>query len=75
MFFNLPGVALRNIRRALKPGGELTYVRRRRRREDNSWIDDAEMVVKDIEPVVSMFTTLIRCIAGPDRLRWPAPIW
>ena len=34
MFFNLPGAALRNMRRALKPGGELTMIVWRRR-EDN----------------------------------------
>jgi ubiquinone/menaquinone biosynthesis C-methylase UbiE len=34
MFFNLPGLALRNIRRALRPGAELAMIVWRRR-EDN----------------------------------------
>src|SRR6185503_16427492 len=37
MFFNMPGAAMRNIRRSLAPGGELTMIVWRRR-EANAWI-------------------------------------
>ena len=40
MFFNLPGAAIRNIRRALKPGGSLTQIVWRKR-EDNPWLHEA----------------------------------
>ena len=65
MFFNLPGVALRNIRRALKPGGDLAMIVWRKR-EDNAWIHDAELVVKEIVPVVSHDKTdQVHCGPGP----------
>ena len=51
MFFYLPGLALRNIRRALAPGGELTMIVWRKR-EDNPWVHEAERRVKQIVPVV-----------------------
>ena len=62
MFFALPGAALRNIRRALAPGGELTMIVWRRR-EDNAWLHEAERRVKTILPVVSTERP-IRCTAG-----------
>ena len=65
MFFNLPGVALRNIRRALTPGGDLAMIVWRKR-EDNAWIHDAELVVKEIVPVVSHDKTdQVHCGPGP----------
>jgi len=65
MFFNLPGVALRNIRRALRPGGELTMIVWRRR-EDNPWVHEAELCVREIVPVVSHEETdQIHCGPGP----------
>lgn len=65
MFFNLPGAALRNIRRALKPGGELTMIVWRKR-EDNPWIHEAELLVKEIVPVVSHDETdQVHCGPGP----------
>ena len=65
MFFNLPGAALRNIRRALKPGGEFTMVVWRRR-EDNAWIYDAEVLAKEMIPVVSHEDTeQVHCGPGP----------
>ena len=65
MFFNLPGAALRNIRRALKPGGELTMVVWRRR-EDNAWIHEAELLVKEMIRVVSHEDTdQVHCGPGP----------
>ena len=47
MFFTQPVVAFRNIRRALKPGGELAMIVWRKR-EDNPWVHEAEIVVKQI---------------------------
>src|SRR5262249_26299485 len=52
MFFNLPGRAMRNILRALAPGGELAMIVWRRR-EDNAWLYEAEQRVKQIVPIVS----------------------
>lgn len=52
MFFYLPGLALRNIRRALATGGELWMIVWRRR-EDNPWVHEAELRVKQIVPVVA----------------------
>src|SRR3974377_882228 len=51
MLFTMPGVALRNIRAALKPGGVLTQIVWRKR-EDNPWLYDAELKVREIVPVV-----------------------
>jgi ubiquinone/menaquinone biosynthesis C-methylase UbiE len=65
MFFNLPGLALRNIRRALRPGGELAMIVWRRR-EDNPWVHDAELCVREIVPVVSHEDTdQVHCGPGP----------
>lgn len=65
MFFNLPGAALRNIRRGLKPGGELAMIVWRKR-EDNPWVHDAEVLVKEIVPVVRHEETdQVHCGPGP----------
>jgi len=40
MFFNRPGAALRNIHKALAPGGTLSMIVWRRR-QDNPWVHDA----------------------------------
>jgi ubiquinone/menaquinone biosynthesis C-methylase UbiE len=65
MFFNLPGRAMRNIRRALVPGGELAMVVWRRR-EDNLWLYEAEQRVKQIVPIVSHDDTdQVHCGPGP----------
>jgi ubiquinone/menaquinone biosynthesis C-methylase UbiE len=65
MFFNLPGAALRNMRRALKPHGELTMIVWRRR-EDNPWVHQAELRVKQIVPVVKHEDTdQVHCGPGP----------
>jgi ubiquinone/menaquinone biosynthesis C-methylase UbiE len=65
MFFTMPGAAMRNVRRALAPGGTLTMVVWRRR-EDNPWLHDAELAVREIVPVVSHEDTeQVHCGPGP----------
>ena len=65
MFFTMPGAALRNVRRALQPGGTLTMVVWRRR-EDNPWLYDAELRVREIVPVVAHEDTdQVHCGPGP----------
>jgi ubiquinone/menaquinone biosynthesis C-methylase UbiE len=71
MFFNLPGAALRNIRRSLKPGGELAMIVWRKR-EDNPWLYEAELRVKEIVPVVSHEETdQVHCGPGPFSMAGP----
>jgi len=65
MFFTLPGAAFRNIRAALKPGGVLTQIVWRKR-EDNPWLYDAELKVREIVPAVSHEDTdQVHCGPGP----------
>jgi SAM-dependent methyltransferase len=47
MFFDSPVAAMRNVRRSVKDGGRLSIVVWRRR-EDNEWVHEAEMVVRDM---------------------------
>jgi ubiquinone/menaquinone biosynthesis C-methylase UbiE len=71
MFFNMPGAAMRNIRKALAPGGELNMIVWRRR-EDNPWLHDAELRVKEIVPVVSHEDTdQVHCGPGPFSMSGP----
>jgi ubiquinone/menaquinone biosynthesis C-methylase UbiE len=71
MFFNLPGAALRNVRRSLKPGGMLTQIVWRKR-EENPWLHDAELQVRAIVPVVSHEdTSLVHCGPGPFSMAGP----
>ena len=71
MFFMMPGAALRNIRRALKPGGVLTQIVWRRR-EENPWIHDAELCVRGIVPVVSHEDSdQVHCGPGPFSMAGP----
>lgn len=71
MFFTMPGVALRNIRAALKPGGTLTQIVWRKR-EDNPWLHDAELKVREIVPVVSHEDTdQVHCGPGPFSMAGP----
>ena len=71
MFFNLPGVALRNIRSALSSGGELTMIVWRKR-EDNPWVHEAERRVKQIVPVVPLEETdQVHCGPGPFSMSGP----
>jgi len=71
MFFMMPGVALRNIRSALKPGGVFTQIVWRKR-EDNPWLHDAELKVREIVPVVSHEDTdQVHCGPGPFSMAGP----
>ena len=71
MFFMMPGAALRNVRKALKPGGELTMVVWRRR-EENPWLHEAELRVREIVPVVSHEDTdQVHCGPGPFSMSGP----
>ena len=71
MFFDLPGAALRNIRRSLVQGGKLTMIVWRRR-EDNLWVYEAERRVKEIVPVVSHEDTdQVDCGPGPFSMAGP----
>jgi len=71
MFFNLPGRALRNIRHALAPGGELSMIVWRRR-EDNPWLHEAECRVRQIVPVVTHEETeQVHCGPGPFSMAGP----
>lgn len=71
MFFQMPGAALRNIRRALVPGGEFTMIVWRRR-EDNPWLYEAELRVSEIVPLVSHEDTdQVHCGPGPFSMAGP----
>lgn len=65
MFFAHPDSAMRNIRAALKPGGRFIQIVWRRR-EDNPWLHEAELRVRNIVPVVSHEATdQVHCGPGP----------
>lgn len=71
MFFMSPVAALRNIRRALKPGGSFAQIVWRKR-EDNPWLHDAELRVREIVPVVSHEETdQVHCGPGPFSMSGP----
>ena len=63
MFFASPVAALRNVQRALVPGGRLVSVVWRRR-EDNPWMYCAEQVVKPLVEIPEE-TDEARCGPGP----------
>lgn len=71
MFFNMPGAAMRNIRRHLRPGGSLTQIVWRLR-EDNAWLYDAEQRVRQIVPEVDHDETdQVHCGPGPFSMAGP----
>lgn len=71
MFFMAPGAAMRNIRKALKPGAEFMMIVWRRR-EENPWLHDAELRVKEIIPPVSHEDTdQVHCGPGPFSMAGP----
>lgn len=71
MFFNMPGAAMRNIRRHLEPGGRLDMIVWRKR-EDNPWLYDAQTCVENIVPVVPHEETdQVHCGPGPFSMAGP----
>lgn len=71
MFFMAPGAAMRNIRKALKPGAEFMMIVWRRR-EENPWLHDAELRVKEILPPISHEDTdQVHCGPGPFSMAGP----
>ena len=71
MFFNLPGAAMSNINRALKPGARFNMIVWRKR-EDNPWLHDAELRVREIVPVVEHEDTdEVHCGPGPFSMSGP----
>jgi ubiquinone/menaquinone biosynthesis C-methylase UbiE len=71
MFFMMPGAAMRNIRKALRRGGELTMIVWRKR-EDNPWLHEAELRVREIVPVVAHEDTdQVHCGPGPFSMAGP----
>ena len=71
MFFMSPVPALRNIRGALRPGGRFAQIVWRKR-EDNPWLHDAELRVREIVPVVSHEETdQVHCGPGPFSMSGP----
>jgi hypothetical protein len=62
---------MKNIRSALKPGGQFTQVVWRKR-EANPWLYDAELCVRDIVPVISHEDTdAVHCGPGPFSMAGP----
>jgi ubiquinone/menaquinone biosynthesis C-methylase UbiE len=71
MFFEMPGAAMRNVRKALRPGGRFTQIVWRRR-EENPWLHEAELRVKEIVPIVSHEeTNQVHCGPGPFSMAGP----
>jgi len=71
MFFNLPGAAMNNIRKHLRPGGRLDMIVWRKR-EDNPWLHEAECRVREIVPVVDHNETdQVHCGPGPFSMSGP----
>lgn len=71
MFFTFPGLAMKNIRQSLKPGGKFTQIVWRKR-EDNGWLHNAELCVKEIVPVVAHEDTdAVHCGPGPFSMAGP----
>jgi ubiquinone/menaquinone biosynthesis C-methylase UbiE len=71
MFFDMPGAAMRNVHSALKPGGTFTQIVWRRR-EENPWLHEAELCVKEIVPIVSHEDTdQVHCGPGPFSMSGP----
>jgi len=71
MFFEMPGAAMRNVRKALKPGGTFMQIVWRRR-EENPWLHEAELRVKQIIPAVSHEDTdQVHCGPGPFSMAGP----
>jgi len=71
MFFEMPGAAMRNVRKSLRPGGTFMQIVWRRR-EDNPWLHEAELRVREIVPIVSHEETdQVHCGPGPFSMAGP----
>ena len=71
MFFMSPVAALRNVRKALRAGGRFAQIVWRKR-EDNPWVYEAELRVREIVPVVSHEETdQVHCGPGPFSMSGP----
>lgn len=71
MFFNLPGAAMRNVKKTLRPGGVFRQIVWRRR-EENPWVHEAEQCVKELLPVISHEETdQVHCGPGPFSMSGP----
>jgi ubiquinone/menaquinone biosynthesis C-methylase UbiE len=71
MFFSMPGAAMRNVRKALRPGGTFMQIVWRKR-EENPWLYEAEQRVKAIVPVVSHEESdQVHCGPGPFSMANP----
>lgn len=69
-FFTSPVAALRNIKRALKPGGALAFVTWRKR-EDNAWLYAPEQCVRSFIPEEKETANEPTCGPGPFSMRGP----
>ena len=71
MFFSLPGLAMKNIRKSVKPGGRFTQIVWRKR-EDNAWLHAAELCAREIVPIVAHEDTdQVHCGPGPFSMAGP----
>ncbi len=71
MFFTFPGLAMKNIRKSLKPGGRFSQIVWRKR-EDNGWLHEAELCTKEIVPIIAHEDTdAVHCGPGPFSMAGP----
>jgi ubiquinone/menaquinone biosynthesis C-methylase UbiE len=71
MFFTFPGRAMKNVIKSIKPGGKFTQIVWRKR-EDNAWLHTAELLTKEIVPVISHEETdAVHCGPGPFSMAGP----
>jgi SAM-dependent methyltransferase len=67
-FFAAPVAAMRNVKRALKPGGTLSFVTWRKR-EDNPWLHAPELCVRSFIPEEAETADEPTCGPGPFSMR------
>lgn len=67
-FFSSPVAALRNVKRALKPAGALSFVTWRKR-EDNPWLHESELCVRSFIPEEAETADEPTCGPGPFSMR------
>jgi ubiquinone/menaquinone biosynthesis C-methylase UbiE len=69
-FFASPVAALRNVKRALKPGAPLSFVTWRKR-EANLWLHEPELCVRSFIPAEAETADEPTCGPGPFSMRSP----